>query len=52
MTQITNVFFILLITIFMSILATILTIGIDRFVDIESFVKSIPHIILTGLVNY
>jgi hypothetical protein len=50
MTQITNVIFILLITVFMSIFATILTVGIDRFLDIESFVKSIPHIALTILL--
>lgn len=52
MTQITNVLFILLITIFMSIIATLLTVGLDTFADVESFVKSIPHFILTAFLSH
>lgn len=52
MTQITNVLYILLITIAMSVVATFLTLSFDRVIDVESFVKSIPHLVLTVGFKY
>lgn len=45
MTQITNVVYIVLITITMSVVATLLTIMIDYSFDIPGLVKQIPHLI-------
>lgn len=50
MTQTTNVMYILLITIIMSIIATLITIGIDKTIDVGSFVRSIPHLVLPNFL--
>ncbi len=46
MTQITNVMFILLVTVVFSITASFLTVLLDRVVDIRSIVESIPRFIV------
>ncbi len=48
MTQITNVMYIIMITITMSIIATFFTFLFDISVDVKSLVKNIPHL----LANY
>lgn len=52
MTQITNVMYIILITISMSILATFFTYLFDISFDVKSLVKSIPHIIFGEHFQY
>lgn len=48
MTQIKNVMYIVLITLTMSIIATVLTFMFDNSFDVKSLVKSIPHLILNN----
>ncbi len=45
MTQITNVLLILIVTVVFSITASLLTVFMDKVLDIRSFVKSIPRLI-------
>jgi hypothetical protein len=45
MTQITNVLLILIVTVVFSITASLLTVFIDKVLDIRSIVKSIPRLI-------
>jgi hypothetical protein len=45
MTQITNVLLMLIFTIFLSIIATFLTIIIDKIFDIHTLVTNIPRLI-------
>lgn len=51
MTQITNVMFIMLIAITMSIVVTFFTYIFDISVDVPSLIKSIPHLILNYHFN-
>jgi hypothetical protein len=46
MTQITNVLLILIVTVFFSITASILTVFIDKVLDVHSIVKSIPRFVV------
>jgi hypothetical protein len=45
MTQITNVLLILIVTVVFSITVSLLTVFIDKVLDIRSIVKSIPRLI-------
>jgi hypothetical protein len=45
MTQITNVLLILIVTVVFSITASLLTVFMDKVLDIRSIVKSIPRLI-------
>jgi hypothetical protein len=45
LTQITNVLLILIVTVVFSITASLLTVFIDKVLDIRSIVKSIPRLI-------
>ncbi len=51
MTQITNVTYIVLITIAMSVAATLLTFMIDHSFDIPGWVKQIPHLIIIHILQ-
>ena len=51
MTQISNVMYIVLITIAMSLVATLLTIMIDHSFDIPGLVKQIPHLIIIHIIQ-
>lgn len=46
MTQITNVVYIVIIAIALSIVATLLTVMLDRTFDIPGLMKEIPHLII------
>ncbi len=52
MTQITNVMYIIIITISMSLIATFLTYVFDMSTDVQSLVKSIPHYLVNELIQH
>jgi hypothetical protein len=51
MTQITNVLYIVMITIAMCVSATLLTILVDHTFDVPEFVDQIPHLILYQILQ-
>ncbi len=51
MTQITNVMYIIIITISMSLIAAFLTYVFDITNDVRSLVKSIPHLLVNELIQ-
>ena len=46
MTQVINVLLIVLVTVFFSVIASLLTVLLDNTVDIRGFITSIPKLIL------
>ncbi|CAN5860848.1 hypothetical protein BH23THE1_BH23THE1_36090 [soil metagenome] len=51
MTQITNVLYIVFITIAVSVVATLLSIMIDHAIDVPGLVKQIPHLIIIHILQ-
>ncbi len=46
MTQVTNVLLIVIVTVFLSVIATLLTVLLDNTVDIRGIISSIPKLTL------
>lgn len=51
MTQITNVMYIVIITIALSIVATLLTVMLDHSFDIPGLMKAIPQLIIIQILQ-
>ncbi len=51
MTQITNVMYIVIVTIALSIVATLLTVVLDHSLDIPGLMKEIPHLIIIQILQ-
>jgi hypothetical protein len=51
MTQITNVLYIVIITLALSVVATLLTVMLDRSFDIPGLMKEIPHLIIIQILQ-
>jgi hypothetical protein len=51
MTQITNVLYIVIITIAMCVGATLLTILVDHSIDVPTIVDQIPHLIINQILQ-
>jgi hypothetical protein len=51
MTQITNVLYIVVITVAMCVAATLLTILVDHSFDIPGIIKQIPHLVINQILQ-
>ena len=51
MTQITNVLYIVIVTIALSVAATLLTVMLDRSFDIPGLMKEIPHLLIIQILQ-
>ena len=51
MTQITNVLYIVIVTVAMSVAATLLTIFVDHSFDVPGLVDQIPHLLINQILQ-
>ena len=51
MTQITNVLYIVIVTVAMSVAATLLTIFVDHSLDVPGLVDQIPHLVINQILQ-